>query len=219
MTGNACVHISHIFIVTAEPTVSSSVNVRWTCKGAGIYVVYHKTSTHTATPTQPTRRSIPELTVTDSLADKSPHASGRAWYWGPPSSPRRTPRCIHPAHTHFIVGLMQCIHTQTHTPRSENPSTHRSAGIFFHSSVSIPCPSLSLPAILLLPSAASKPIRQEVTSWCCSQCGGRTMNVCVIGENGGETHTHTQTPPLTGLLCVPARPANLNSLPLTTHTL
>lgn len=83
---------------------------------------------------------------------------------------------------------------------------------------------LSPPASLCLPSAASRPIRREVTSLCCSQCGGRTMSVCVcvMGKKGKDTHihAHTDTPGiLTGLLCVPARPANLNSSPLTTHTL
>ncbi len=128
---------------------------------------HRHTHTHTHTYTH-TPRSIPALTVTDPLADKSPHASGRAWCWGPPSSPSRAPRHINTPHTHFIVGLRlhTRAHTHTHlTSLSENPSTHTSAGIFFHSlSPYLLSLSLALPASLLLPSAASRPIRREVTS-------------------------------------------------------
>ncbi len=140
------------------------------------------THTHTHTP-----RSIPALTVTDPLADKTSHASGRAWYWGPPSSPSRTPRCIHTPHTQFMVGLG--LHTLT-SP-SENPSTHTSAGIFFHSLSPSPIPP-SLSASISPPSLSSltanqlrgdiivlQPVRRQDY-----EC------MCVMGENW-KTHTRT----------------------------
>lgn len=53
----------------------------------------------------------------------------------------------------------------------------------------------------------------------CTQCGGWTMNVNVRLKRKGDTQHRTDTPGiLTGILCVPARTANLHSLPLTTPT-
>lgn len=43
-----------------------------------------------------------ELTVTDPLADKTPHASGRVWYWGPP----------------LLQDVPQNIHATSHTRHS-----------------------------------------------------------------------------------------------------
>lgn len=48
----------------------------------------------------------------------------------------------------------------------------------FTSSLVLPLP-LFLTASLLLPSAASQPMEWEMTSPCCSQCGGSSMNLCV----------------------------------------
>lgn len=64
--------------------------------------------THTNTP-----RSIPALTVTDPLADKTPHASGKAWCWGPPLFSRPYPK-THTQTSHTLHSGAKA--TQTHTP-------------------------------------------------------------------------------------------------------
>lgn len=127
-----CVCVSaykpNLHCLIAEHIVPSLVNANLICREAD--VLYRETTKHSHRYTHPA--SIPALTVTDPLADKTPHPSGRAWYWGPPSSPSCTPRHIHTPHTHFIEGGYSCTHKHL-TSLSENPSTHTSAGIFFHS--------------------------------------------------------------------------------------
>lgn len=151
------------------------------------------TNTQSSTP-----RFILPLTVTDALADKSPHASGRAWCWGPSPLLQTVPqnRYVHTTRAHTYthtshILYVRCLRLRTHTPLtslSENPSTHTSAGIFFHSSPSPipPSPSLSPPSLSSLTANQAggdimllQPVwRQE------DEC------VCVMGEKG----RHTQTP-------------------------
>lgn len=106
----------------------------------------------------------------------------------------KTGTCTPHAHTHTHTShilYVRCLRLRTHTPLtslSENPSTHTSAGIFFHSSPSPipPSPSLSPPSLSSLTANQAggdimllQPVwRQE------DEC------VCVMGEKG----RHTQTP-------------------------
>lgn len=141
---------------------------------------------------------------------------GRAWYWGSPLFSELYPKTdTHTPHTHFIVWLRLCTPSSHRCPKTPPP---RQVPAFSFSPLHLPFLPLPLPASLLLLLAASQPIRWEVTSSCCSQCGGRLVRVCAWWEKG--RHTHTDTPGIIkGLLCVPSRPTNLNSLLLTTHRL
>lgn len=147
--------------------------------------VHSTLHTHTNTP-----RSIPALTVTDPLADQSPHASGRVWCWGLPSSPSCTPRHICWAHKYSIVGLQLRKHTHTHLTSLSDPSTHTyKCRHFLSLFLSLFSPSLSQPASLLLPSAASQPISREVTSWFAASAeAGLWICVCDRRERGRHTH-------------------------------
>lgn len=106
--------------------------------------------------------------------------------WGPPLL-QAVPQHTYKSHAQFTVGFRQESHTHPSRRYLKSLPFHKSAGIFFHY-ISLFYSSLRifLPASLLLPSAASQPIRCEVTSPWCSQFGGRTMNVC----DGKERKTH-----------------------------
>lgn len=71
-------------------------------------------------------------------------------------------------------------------PPIEVPAFSFTPSLFFY-------PSLSafLAAALLLPSAASQPIKREVTSSCCSQCGGSSMNIYVCVSVGWKVKQYT----------------------------
>lgn len=198
-----CVCVSaykpNLHCLIAEHIVPSLVNANLICREADI--LYRETTKHSHRYTHPA--SIPALTVTDPLADKTPHPSGRAWYWGPPSSPSRTPRHIHTPHTHFIEGGYSCTHKHL-TSLSENPSTHTSAGIFFHS-LSPSSLTRSLP-----PSLSISP--PSLSSLTANQTGGDIIVlqpvqrqdyecVCVMGEKRGERDTHKDTPGILTGLC------------------
>lgn len=145
-----CVCMSQMFTVMAKPIVSSGH------MKTDISILYCETTfiMNTVIDTN-TPRSIPALTVTDPLADKTPHASGRVWYWGPPSSPGRTPRHIHKPYMHFIVGLK--LHTHPSHLRAKIPPP-----------IQVPAFSFTLPlfypSLCLFLPAASQPTRREVTS-------------------------------------------------------
>ena len=102
-----CVYVytSQILTVIAESIVSNKVDI-WMSSNFNLFTAH--THTHIS-------RSIPALTVTDPLADKTPHASGRARCWSPPFSLGCTPRNMHKPHTHFIVGIRLHTHTHRHT--------------------------------------------------------------------------------------------------------
>lgn len=146
------------------------------------------TNTQSSTP-----RFILPLTVTDALADKSPHASGRAWCWGPSPLLQTVPqnRYVHTTRTHIHTHLTYTLcevskAAHAHTPYiAVRKPLHPYKCRHFLSLLSLP-----LPASLLLLLAASQPIRREVTSCCCSQCGGRRMNACAWWERKGDTHRH-----------------------------
>lgn len=116
--------------------------------------------THTNTP-----RSIPALTVTDPLADKTPHASGKAWCWGPPLFSRPYPK-THTQTSHTLHSGAKATQTHTHTSHRclKIPPPIPVPAFSFTLSLFYPSLCLFLPASLLLPSVASQPIRREVTS-------------------------------------------------------
>lgn len=113
------------------------------------------------------------------------------------------PRHIHTPHTHFIEGGYSCTHKHL-TSLSENPSTHTSAGIFFHS-LSPSSLTRSLP-----PSLSISP--PSLSSLTANQTGGDIIVlqpvqrqdyecVCVMGEKRGERDTHKDTPGILTGLC------------------
>lgn len=174
-----------MFTVTAEPVVSSR-SMKTDNSILYISILYHEhRHRHKNTP-----RSISALTVTDPLADKTSHASGRAWYWGPPSSPGRTPRHIHKPHTQFIVGLK--VHTHTHTP-----PTHISVRKSLHLCKCRHFLSLFLRFIPPSVSFSQQPHSQSDQRWhhsvAASAEAGLWMCVCVCVCEKGEKGRNTQT--------------------------
>lgn len=144
-----------------------------------------------------------KLTVTDPLADKTPHASGRVWYWGSPPSPllQAVPQNIH-ATSHARHSGVKA-EKQTHKRRlllltkTLHPQRCRHF-LSLHLSFFTP-PSLT--ASPLLPSAALQPIIWEVTSSCCSQCGGSSVNLCVCWKIKEYTCTQRHTKNNRASLC------------------
>lgn len=103
------------------------------------------------------------------------------------------PRHIHTPHTHFIEGGYSCTHKHL-TSLSENPSTHTSAGIFFHS-LSPSSLTRSLPPSLSqhLSSFPQQPHSQSDGRWhhsvAASAEAGLWMCVCDGREKGRARHT------------------------------
>lgn len=157
-----------------------SGSVKWTHKDV-LYMQHLHTHQRT--------KSTPALTVTDPLADKSPHVPARARRWGSPAFLQAVPpkagtsRKLHnmakSEHT-----LITYIWPSTKTKNKNPPPPIQVPAFYF-----TPLYLLSLPLPLPYLSAASQPIRAEMTSWCCSQCGGRAFQ-SVMGEKG----RHRQTP-------------------------
>lgn len=127
---------------------------------SSVWVDIDETASHTCQ--RHTAHTHPgRLTVTDPLADKAPHASGRVWYRGSPTPLLQAePQNIHAAsHTRVIAAVQADKQTSLTLPYKQKPlrpsrlpafSFTPSLFFFFY-------PSLS--ASLLLPSAASQPIQ------------------------------------------------------------
>lgn len=144
-----------------------------------------------------------KLTVTDPLADKTPHASGRVWYWGsPPPLLQAVPQNIHATSHKRHSGVKA--EKQTHKRRlllltkTLHPQRCRHF-LSLHLSLFFTPPSLT--ASPLLPSAALQPIIREVTSSCCSQCGGSSVNLCVCWKIKEYTWTQRHTKNNRASLC------------------
>lgn len=187
-----CVCVSaykpNLHCLIAEHIVPSLVNANLICREAD--VLYRETTKHSHRYTHPA--SIPALTVTDPLADKTPHPSGRAWYWGPPSSPSRTPKThTHPSHTLHWGGLQ--LHAQTPHIAVRKPLHPYKCRHFLSLSLSIIAHSLPPSLSQHLSSFPQQPHSQSDGRWhhsvAASAEAGLWMCVCDGREKGRARHT------------------------------
>lgn len=216
--------------VSARTSISTETNEEG---DVSILNLVHGRKTHTETHTHADTHTHPHshtgpffsaLTVTDALADDAPHASGKVWRRGFPSlSSRPEPQQLADVHikkkphANLMTGLRAHARTRQRASSRFHPEEEQVPAFSFILALRFNPPSVSLlPPTLLLPWAASQPIRREVTSWCCSQCGGSTVCVCVCQrKRERETRTHLRN--INWALLCPWHRSSLSNTHTRTH--
>lgn len=159
-----------------------------------VYACHALRFTHTA-------QSIPALTVTDPLADKTSHASRRAWFSGVSSFLRAVPQIrhahIYAPHTPVMMRLKHWTHSVQKSRKKEAP-LHPNKCRHFLSCLTPPSP---LPQPL---SFSQQPHSQSDGRWhhAAPASAEAGLSVCGGKERKGDPHKSDTEGILTGLLCV-----------------